>query len=221
MARAVCRLLDTARNETQVASVAKTDKGITVTTPAGAKIEYPRTLIARLDYSQGKLTFLSDMDPAEVVETCTEGADSVQHYRRDTNLDGGQIRIGPTIYTKGLALHSHTELEYDLKGEYREFRAFLGIEDAIGGGEGQKTLVKILADGKELYSAALTKGLRFDKVTGAIKPPPKAGEKDERVYAARLNLPVVNVLKLRVVVTTEDMLDLSKHATLADAQVSK
>jgi hypothetical protein len=220
MANAVCKLLDTARNEIQVAAVAKTDKGFTITTPAGAKIEYPRNLIARLDYSKGKLTFLSDMDPMEVVETCTEGVDSVQHYHRDKNLDGGQIRIGPTTYSKGIAMHAHTELEYELKGEYREFSAFLGVEDGIGGGEGPTT-VKILGDGKELYAGTIRKGQKLNPAPAIDKnKPPPAGQRVNELVLP-LKLSVVNVLKLRVVVASGDLLDLGKHATLADAQVSK
>jgi hypothetical protein len=221
MAPAVCKLLDTGRNEIQVATVAKTDKGLTITTPAGAKIEFPRAIIARLDYSKGKLTYLSDMDPVEVVESCTEGPDSVQHYHRDKNLDNGPIRIGPTAYSKGIALHSHTELEYDLKGEYREFKAQLGVEDGIGGGEGP-TLVKILGDGKELYSGKHAKGDRFDRPAEQAKPATgSASKKDDRLYALPVKLSVVNVQKLRIIVASGDMLDLSKHATLAEAQVSK
>lgn len=218
MAPSVCKLLDTARNEIQVATVGKSDKGLLVITPAGAKIEYPRALIARLDYSKGKLTFLSDMDPAETVETCTEGQDSVQHYRRDKNLDGAPIRIGPTSYSKGIALHAHTELEYDLRGEYREFKAFVGVEDGIGGGDGP-TVVKILGDGKELFTATVKKGQRLNP---AAKPKtPAAGGTRENEYVQPVTLSVVNVLKLRVVVASGDLLDLGKHATLAEAQVSK
>ena len=221
MAPAVCKLLDTARNEIQLAAVAKSDKGFLVTTPIGAKIEYPRSLIARLDYSKGKLTFLSDMDPAETVETCTEGADSVQHYRRDKNLDGGTIRIGPSAYSKGLALHAHTELEYDLKGEYREFKAFLGVEDGIGGGEGP-TVVKILGDGKELFAATVKKGQKLNPAPAIDKNKPTTpAAKKENEMVLPLKLSVVNVLKLRVVVASGDLLDLGKHATLAEAQVSK
>jgi hypothetical protein len=220
MAPSVCRLLDTARNEVQVAAVKQSPKGLVIDTPAGAKIEYPRALLARLDYSKGKLTFLSDMDPAEVVETCTEGPDSVQHYRRDKNLDGGQIRFGPTVYAKGVALHSHTELEFDLKGEYREFKASIGVEEAIGGGEGQTVVVRILGDGKELYSGKHFKGQRFKPADAAGKPT-KPGSKSADLPALPVKLSVVNVLKLRIIVTSGDLLDLSKHATLADAQVSK
>jgi hypothetical protein len=217
MVPAACKLLDMARNEVMIATIAKSEKGFQITTPSGAKIDYPRQLIARLDYSKGKLTFLSDIDPVEIVENCTEGQDSVQHFHRDKNLDGGAIRIGPSSYSKGLSLHSHTELEYDLKGEYREFSAFLGIEESIGGGDGP-TVVKILGDGKELYNGTLKKG---QKLNPTAKPPGAAAAKKDNEMVLPLKLSVVNVLKLRIVVESGDLLDLGKHATLAEAQVSK
>ena len=220
MVWAACKLLDTARNEIQVATVAKSEKGFAIATPAGAKIEFPRAQIARLDYSKGKLTFLSDLDPSETIETYNLGQDSVQHYRRDKNLDGGPIRIGPTSYSKGLALHSHTELEYDLKGEYREFSAFLGVEESIGGGEGP-TVVRILGDGKELFAVTVSKGQKLNPAAGKTKPAAGAGAKKENDLVLPLKLSVVNVLKLRIVVASGDVLDQGKHATLAEAQVSK
>ncbi len=220
MVPAVCKLLDTARNEIMAASVTKSAQGLSVTTPAGAKIDYDRKLIARLDYSKGKLTFLSDIDPVELVETCTEGQDSVQHYRRDKNLDGGPIRIGPSLFSKGLALHAHTEIEYDLKGEYREFKAYLGIDDAIGGGEGP-TVVKILGDGKELLSVVLKKGDKLNpRATEKSKNSASRDPKDN-AFVLPVTLSVVNVLKLRIIVSSGDILDLGKHATLAEAMVSK
>jgi hypothetical protein len=220
MVPAVCKLLDMARNEIMAASVAKSKDGLTITTPAGAKIEYPNKLIARLDYSKGKLTFLSDMDPVELVETCTEGEDSVQHYHRDKNLDGGQLRIGPSTFGKGLALHSRTELEYDLKGEYREFKAFLGIEESIGGGEGP-TIVKILGDGKELLSVELKKGQTLNPKVDTKGKSGLSREPKDNPWVRPITLSVVNVLKLRIVVASGDLLDLGKHATLGEALVSK
>jgi hypothetical protein len=212
MPPAACKLLDTAHNEVMVAHLGKTAAGFTIVTPSGAKMEYGRQLVASLDYSKGKLTFLADMNPSQVLETCTEGEGSVQHYRRNTNLDGGPIRLGKFTYTSGLALHARTELEYDLKGEYREFKALLGVEDAIGGGEGP-TVVRILGDGKELFSITLRGGQK-------LNPAADKANKDNPA-ALPVTLSVRNVLKLRIIVASGELLDLGKHATLAEARVSK
>lgn len=172
---------------------------LAVTTPAGAKFEFALPQLTRLDYSKGKLAFLSDLEPSRVVQTSTE--DRVDVFRRDRNLDdSGPLRIKGVTYAKGLAIHAYAELEYDLNGEYREFKAVAGIDDAVGGIEGP-TILRIEGDGKELLKLTLT---RKDKI---------------RAYPIALNIKDVN--KLRIIVSSGDLLDLGKHLDLADAQVSK
>ena len=48
-----------------------------------------------------------------------------------------------------------------------------------------------------------------------------ATNKKDNPMVLPLKLSVVNVLKLRIIVASGDLLDLGKHATLAEAQVSK
>jgi hypothetical protein len=194
----VCKVRDTLQDVVYASRVVSTPVGVTLTTPSGAKIEYKKDLLAVLDYSKGKLEFLSRMEPVKVVETSTE--DQVYHYQRDTNLDRtGPLRIAGEQFATGLAIHSHTELEYDLKGEFRELKAVLGIDDNVGGHPGPVAL-RIEGDGKELFSRTLS---RKDKVK------------------ERVTLNIKDVQRLRIVVTSGELLDLGKHIDLADAQVSK
>ena len=101
-------------------------------------------------------------------------------------------------YENGLALHSRTELEYDLKGDYNEFKATVGVDETVGGSDGT-VAIKIEGDGKELYTANFTR-------------------KD---LARPLNLSVKGINRFRIVVSSGDLLDLGKHLTLAEARVSK
>jgi hypothetical protein len=194
----VCKLFDTGRNLIYASGLAASPMGLTVTTPAGAVIELPTAQLSKLDFSRDKLAFLSDLEPARVTQTSTE--ERIEQYRRDKNLDDGPIRLGGTLYAKGISLHATTELEYDLKGEFREFKAVVGIDDLVGGIDGP-TILKIDGDGKELYSLTVT---RKDK---------------ERARPLTLN--IKDVQKLKITVTSGDLLDLGKHLTLADAKVSK
>jgi hypothetical protein len=194
----VCKLTDAQRNLVMASSIASTPAGLAVTTPAGARIEYKTEALVRLDYSKGKLTFLSDLDPVRVVETSTD--ELVYNYRRDKNLDGGPLRLGGNAYAKGLALHAYAELEYDLQGEYREFKAVAGFDEQVGGIEGP-VLLRIEGDGKELYSRT------FDR--------------KDKVRWEPITLNVKDVQRLRIVVSSGDLLDLGKHLELADAKVSK
>jgi hypothetical protein len=198
----VCKVSDTARDLIEASAVAGTPTGLVVTTPAGAKIELTPTMVSRLDYSGGKLTWLSDMEPTQVVETYVDS--SPFHYKRDHNLENGPIRLDNVVYPRGLALHATTELEYDLKGDYREFKAVAGIDDLIGGLPGPAVL-RVEGDGKLLKEFTFD---RRDKV---------------RHKEVTLNVKDVQKLRLRVAPGGEDLkkLDFGIHLDLADAKVSK
>lgn len=197
----VCKITDTSRNTLQASAVASTPAGIAVTTPAGAKIEFAPAMLARLDYSGGKLTWLSDLDPVSVVESFFDG--NPFHYLRDRSQDG-PIRLDNQTYTRGLSLHAHTELEYDLKGDYREFKAIAGINDGWTGGGAGPTLLRFEGDGK------LLKEVSFDR--------------KDKVRHAEVKINIKDVQKLKIVVADGDKglkLGLGKQIDLGDAKVSK
>jgi hypothetical protein len=192
----ICKLFDNYRNTVVVSGLSLGPDGLTVTTPAGAKIAYKPELVAKLDFSKGKMEFLSDMQPVRVVET--NNLERVEHYRRDQNLDGDKITLDGKKYDKGLALHAYTELEYKLDGGYEYFMCILGVDDLVGGSDGP-TLVRLEGDGREIKTWTIT---RKDK------PIP-------------VKVPIRDVHRLKIVVASGDLLDLGKHVNLADAKVSK
>jgi hypothetical protein len=192
---ALCKVFDTNQNVLMAAKLALGPNGFTVTTIAGAKIELPRPQVARLDYSNDKIVFLSDIKPADLVEKSKQG-------RKDTlklnkNLENGALQIEDQVYSKGLAIHAHTELVYNLEGKYQKFEAVLGM-DATVGGDG-KPQVTIEADGNKLFSETVSR-------------------KDKR---RELNFPVKGVKQLRIVVTSSGLLDFGDHVDLANAKLSK
>jgi NPCBM/NEW2 domain len=196
----LCKVQDTTRNLIYATTVAKTDEGFSVTTCCGVTINYAKDKLASLDYSKGKLTYLALLAPSSVKESSTEGR--VYNYRRDENFDGGRIRIGGTGYPGGLCLHSTTELEYDLDGEYREFKAIAGIDEIDEEITDDSTvLLEVYADGNKLVSMTVSR-------------------KDKQA-AHPITLNIKDVKKLKIVVTTPDLLDLRRHLALADARVSK
>jgi hypothetical protein len=192
----ICKVIDNYRNAVAASSLSLGPAGLIVTTPCGAKIEYATQLVARLDFSKGKLSFLSDLEPARVVET--NNLDRVEHYRRDQSLDGDKIRMDNVKYDKGLSLHAYTELEYKLDGEYQSLQAVIGVDDLVGGSDGP-TIVRVEGDGKEIKRWTVT---RKDK------PMP-------------IKVSIRDVHRLKIIVASGDLLDLGKHVSLADAKVSK
>ncbi|HEY1859209.1 MAG TPA: NPCBM/NEW2 domain-containing protein, partial [Gemmataceae bacterium] len=182
--------------------------GLTVTgdkvnavTPSGVKIEFPRAALARLDYTKGKLAYLSDWDKKKWTKLATSTEDRIDHPRFDKNLDDGPIRLDNVTYPKGLSIHSRTELTFELDGEYREFKAIIGVDDLVNGSEGP-TLVQIedAATGKALH-----KTLEISRKTKPMD----------------VTVNVQNVKSLRIKVTSPELLDLGRHVDLAEARVTK
>jgi hypothetical protein len=200
----LCKLYDSYQDVIMVSGVARTPAGLAVTTPAGVRFDIAQEVLTRLDCTLDKVAYLSRLEPSKVVQT--SNFDFVDIYRRDKNLDNGPLRIYGESYTIGLALHAHTELEYDLKGEYREFHALAGIDQSVGGEGGPVVLViEGVIDGetKELYKKTFTRNDPKDKKAGAI------------------DLNIKDVQTLRIIVRSGDLFDNGKHLDLVNAKVQK
>ncbi len=194
-----CKVTDTAGNLI-VARHVRTDGDAVIVEPVGGgTVRYPSLKsLARLDYSKGKLAYLSDMEPVEKEQTSTE--DLVFPFRRDRNLYGGPLRLNGVNYAKGLAIHSRAVLTYDIAGDYNEFRATLGVDDVVRSENGTPVLLRVIieGDGRELF--------RGD-VRNRDAPKPVAVD-------------VKNVRRLKITVAAP-LLDLGNQVDLCDARVTK
>lgn len=177
---------------------------ISVTTTAGAMLELPVDSLARLDYSVGKIQYLSDLE-AELTEVTpyVGGPKNLASYaaafapRRDRNFENEPLKLGGRSYDKGLALHSQTRQTYRLAGKFRQFTALAGIDDAVS--VGGDVLLQVSGDGKPLWEGTIKGG-----------EPPQA-----------LELDVAGVKRLELLVGFGDDLDIGDHLDLCDAKLMK
>lgn len=197
----LCEVLDTQGARLFAKSAVLKDGKVTVETQCGAQVAFAPEALARLDYSRGKLTYLSEMALAQV-KLVQVNQGSTLEFRRNRNPDNtGDIRVGGQKYDKGLAMHSRTEATFDLGGDYREFKAVLGIDDNYNQGSQDPVIVRIEGDGNELKTFEVT------RKSGAIP----------------INLNIKDVQKLRIIVdkSPDAILALGTAVDLADAKVSK
>jgi len=194
----LCRLYDVNQNIISASRIELGTKSVKVTSVAGLVVSYPRDGIARLDFNNGKIVYLSDVRPAELVIRSLQGR--ADRLGIDRSLENGPIQIDGQVFPKGLAIHAHTELLYNLDGKYSKFEATLGMDDAVGGFG--RPSVRIEVDGKELLRRTIThQNKRMD-----------------------VNFGLKGVKQLRIVVTSSGgpgALDFGDHIDLANAKLSR
>ena len=189
----ICKVIDVDGNALHAVKLAYQGDTLTIQTPFGAKIPLKGELVARLDFNFGRLTYLSDLDPAKVVEK--SGIGLVVRYKKDLNLDGEPILLDKQ-YAKGLSMHAHTELEYNLGGKYKDLKGILGVDTRIAADS--QAVVTIWCDGDKRYSQTITA---------------------KELKQVALN--VKDVQALKIVVAARNFLDLHDHVTFAEARVSQ
>ncbi|MBL7223893.1 MAG: NPCBM/NEW2 domain-containing protein [Candidatus Brocadiae bacterium] len=120
------------------------DGKVALETLFGPKLAIAAEDILRIEFRGGRLTYLSDLEPASVKET--PFFDIVWRHRRDRSVDGNPLRLGGKSYRKGLGTHTRCELTYALDGGFRRLLADVGIDDEVG--DKGSVDVQVLVDGK-------------------------------------------------------------------------
>lgn len=191
----LCKVIDLDGNILVASKLAFDGKQIAIATPLGTNITLDPKLIARLDFNFGRLIYLSDLT-ATISDSPLLGGFSA--LRKDANLDGAPIMLMDRQYPKGLSMYAGVELNYDLGGKYKEFKALLGADARIAE-EGQGVVtVTIYCDQEK----------RFSEVVSTKS-------------AKTLAINVKDVSSLRIIVSGPNFTNYAGHATLANAHVSQ
>jgi len=173
----------------------------------GLEMDIGPDLFQTLDYSLGKVTYLSDLEPRSVKYTPYFDLPSsflVNEYRRDKNFDGNRISLGEKAYAKGLAIHSQTQLKYRLGGDYRRFQAIMGIGDEVPIGD---VNVVLKGDNKVLFKGSAKASETGDK--GASR----------RAAPQLLDIDVSGVVELEILVDFgSDNRDIGDRLYMANAR---
>lgn len=135
-AATTCRIIDSSESRWAAQSVTL-DGELRCSTPAGATVSLPLESIVQLDFSVGKLTYLSDLEPDSISWNLYWGGGAVapavrQFYapRFNRGFASKVLRLNGREYGKGITMHTRTELAYRLPERFSRFLAIAGIDDA-------------------------------------------------------------------------------------------
>lgn len=201
---AVCRVVDASGGEWLAGELAFADGRLQLTTPAGVEAQLPWEQVARLDFSLGKVAYLSDLPTQSEEWTPYFGlagdaarARKLFGPRRDQGLFGRPLALAGQTYAKGLAVHSRSQMVWRLPGKYGRLLAVAGLAQRAG----RRGCVRLAieADGRTLFDERIAAG-----------DPPRA-----------LELDLGGARQLTVLVDYGDDSDVLDHLLLCDAKVVK
>jgi len=171
-----------------------TEDLLTIRMAWGDTIDIPVASISRLEVKNGRLIFLSDVQPSEARHV--PYLDGAFPHRADRAVSGKPLKLGGKVYARGIGVHSRSELTYTLDGSYKTFAAVVGIDDAVAGAG--SAVFRVFGDDKLLFES---KPLRGGGPPVAVKVEMKG------------------VLLLRLEVDYADNGDIGDHADWGDAQL--
>jgi len=199
-----CWISDVDGSRWPAQSVALDGPKLRWTTPAGLALVRPIVELKQIDFSGGKIVYLSDLTPESIQWTPYLRPDKelpiLNEFfapRQDLTLGMQPLKLGGKPYRKGLAIHSRTELVYRLPDRFRRFQAMVGIDDRLRP-QGVMRLV-IRSDQRVLLAAS---------VTGGDAP-------------LSVDLDLTGVRRLAIVADFAGGLDVGDHLLLCDARVIK
>ena len=161
-ARAVCEITDAAGSKWAARKVSLADR-LQWTTCTGLNMSAPLEEVAEIDFSGGKVSYLSDLKPLSSVWTPYFAGDKplpevARFYapRLDRGFESPGLRLGGKPYPKGLDLSCRTEISYRLPAGARRFDAVAGIDDAFRPAGRARLMIR--GDGKVLFDAEFSGG---------------------------------------------------------------
>lgn len=112
-------------------------------------LEVRASEVRALTFLGGKVSYLSDMTPADVEERA-KLVSIVFKHKGDANVMGNPLRLDGKTYRKGLGVHAYTRLAYALDGTYSRLRAVVGLDDEAKDERRAQGTVRfqVLVDGK-------------------------------------------------------------------------
>jgi len=97
------------------------------------EVELPLQAVEELVVADGRLTFLSELVPAEELGRGAPFGDElgmIWPHRMDRSVIGAELRAGGEVVRHGIGMHAPSSLRFELEGEWRLLRGSVAIDDS-------------------------------------------------------------------------------------------
>lgn len=94
--------------------------------------------------------------------------------RMNRSIADKPLSLAGTTYARGIGVHAESEMEYDLKSDYRRFVATVGLDDAMKGHSEGSVVFEIWIDGRRVEETRILRAGDCGYINVAIPPGSKA-----------------------------------------------
>lgn len=158
------------------------------------RFDLPWRIIEKVDFQSGRVVYVSDLEPADLIVRSIIGGEWPP--QRDRNVTGGPITIAKRSYSRGMGVHAHTALVYQLDAGFERFMADVGIDDSVG--VRGNAIFRVRGDGRLLFES-----------------PPMSGSD----MPVSVSLKIAGVQRLTLECDEGEGLNLSDHGDWGDARL--
>lgn len=135
---AICEVHTRDGSRIPATKIALRGSDLVIATRGGSELVQPLEAIRELDFSSGKLRYLSDLEWESVerqayLSAADSRSDRLYEPRKDSSFLG-PLRLGNKTYAKGLAIKSRTKLVYRLPGKFSRLAGTAGINALLAPG---------------------------------------------------------------------------------------
>ncbi len=180
------------------------DEKLAWETPLGLAFSLPAEQLAELDFSDGRMVYLSSLKAEAVQWTpyvslpgLSVSREAYFMPRMNASVNGNPLSLDGKTYARGIAMTSRTEMTFRLPDKYSRFQAVIGIDDEVR--PNGNVTVTIRGDGTEIF---------HEDMDGTTAP--QAVDLDISAYR-----------RLTLFVDYGKDMDMSDHVDFADAKVVK
>lgn len=110
----------------------------------GEKLVLPRNDFVRMTIQNGRLRSLMSLTPTRVDQIGY--FDLIRPYQRNHSLTGDPLQVGDQTFEEGLCIHSRSAIDFELSGQYQQFRCQVGLQS--GTGDRGHAIVKVRVNGE-------------------------------------------------------------------------
>ncbi|WP_198001154.1 NPCBM/NEW2 domain-containing protein [Gimesia fumaroli] len=134
---------------THIPGEVQLDQGasVLVKMPWGGSLTLRRDYLATVKTVNARSVALTELTPETVTQV--PFFNQLYPYRVNQSFAGKPLKVGTQVFSKGLCVHSKTELVYTLDKNFEKFYTVPGLQAETG--QLGNVAVKVVADGKTLY----------------------------------------------------------------------